>query len=167
MSLWIGHQWLWPHHMDQCYCCSCTVDNTFCSIDIQCEHNKHTYIHMVKLINFCVIQPCWYIMSFGCMCIKCHNNSLYWGKIALNVMSLSTVISSRCEHKILVVASIWSENASLPMKHALSVSSISTYVGGWCHIMLKKLRYIGLDACLTNVWSVCCLATTQYGAEVI
>ena len=45
-------------------------------------------------------------------------------KMALNMMSLYMVTSSRCEHKIVVVASGECESMSLSMKHALSVFNL-------------------------------------------
>ena len=56
---------------------------------------------------------------------------------------------------------------SLSMKHVLSVSSISVSVGGHCRIMFRKLRYDGSNECLIDVWSLCCFAIAQDGAEIM
>jgi hypothetical protein len=53
------------------------------------------------------------------------------------------------------------------MKHAMSVSSIYAFVGRWCQIMFRNLRYIDSDACLAFALSVCCFATIQHEVEVI
>ena len=40
-------------------------------------------------------------------------------------------------------------------------------VGRCSYIMLREVRYSGLEVYPTNVRSMCCLAVTQYGGEVI
>jgi hypothetical protein len=94
------------------------LSTTLCDTHIRCEHNMRTFNHiMVKLIEFCMIPACQYIMSFGCSCIKFHKNFFVGIKFALHMMSLYAMTYFRCEHEIIMVAFIWSESTSLSMKH--------------------------------------------------
>jgi hypothetical protein len=62
---------------------------TLCDTHIRCEHNMRTFNHiMVKLIEFCMIPACQYIISFGCSYIKFYKNFFVGIKFALHMMSL-------------------------------------------------------------------------------